>query len=163
MILAVSVPSGSCSAVLISKQNQDVLCGRGGLSNNHLGNHVFRRIVNANKGLYQTCNNPVHKHCIVVSIIVSIQRKGGRFIEKRRGGGWQEIAYRKAMMKTSQALREALHDFCRKSIKPALTISNKNSKVQVHQLKIQQKPAFSSASTVRRAWIFTVGFLSAIM
>ena len=90
----------------ITKRNTDVLCGRGGGSNNHLGNHIYRRIVNENKETYQTCKTPSMKQCIVLSIIVAIQRNGGRFIEQGKDGIWQEISSKKAIIKTSQALRE---------------------------------------------------------
>jgi hypothetical protein len=89
----------------ITRTPSDVLCGRGGLSNNHPGNHEFRRLINQNKEFYQACEKPSHKHFVVVSIIRAIRKNGGRFIE-RKSGVWQEIPVKKAMTKTSQALRE---------------------------------------------------------
>ena len=114
-IFSASAFPESYSSSKIIKQDNDVLCGRGGLSNNHPGNHVYRRIVNANREFYQTCQKPSYKHCVVVSIIIAIKRNGGRFIEQKKGGGWQEISSKKAVLKTSQALRESQQDS--KSIK----------------------------------------------
>ena len=85
--------------------DSDVLCGRGGLSNKHPGNRMFRRLVNANKPTYQKCLNPAHKQLLVISIIKAIQRHGGRFVRKQ-GQSWTEIPHKDACVKTSQALRE---------------------------------------------------------
>lgn len=91
---------------IIMKKDSDVLCGRGGLSNNHPGNHVFRRIVNQNRAIYRACEKGSHKQFMVISIINAIRRNGGRFIQQKKGGIWEEITIQKAMTKTSQALRE---------------------------------------------------------
>jgi hypothetical protein len=87
------------------KEN-DVLCGRGGLSNQHPGNRMFRRVANENKELYQKCDNSSHKHLLVVSIIRAIHHHGGRFVKKHEDS-WVEIAHKEACVKTSQALRES--------------------------------------------------------
>lgn len=126
----------------------DVLCGRGGLVNNHPGNVVYRRVVDHNKALYLS----VHKrHRILVSqsIVQSVLNNGGRFMtldmcHGNRGGNssrdtsqssygaatattaaaaaaqssslpsayeldWITIDFKKAVQKTSQALRERGH------------------------------------------------------
>jgi hypothetical protein len=87
------------------KNENDVLCGRGGLSNKNSGNRVFRRLVNFNKQNYQTCHDPSHKHLLVVSVIMATQRRGGRFLRKQ-GQVWVEISHNDACVKTAQALRE---------------------------------------------------------
>lgn len=86
----------------------DVLCGRGGLSNKHFGNRLFRRLVGANQEAYHNATNPSHKQFLVMSIIQAIQGRNGQFI-KQRDGVWSEISPREAFVKTSQALREQ-HD-----------------------------------------------------
>ncbi len=84
----------------------DVLCGRGGLINKHPGNIVYRKVVDYNKPFYQS----VHKrHRILVSqsIVQSILNFGGRFLTMgAKSKTWMEIGYKKAVQKTSQALRE---------------------------------------------------------
>ena len=84
----------------------DVLCGRGGLINKHPGNVVYRKIVDYNKPFYQSVQK---KHRILVSqsIVQSILNFGGRFlILSGKGKVWTEIGYKRAVQKTSQALRE---------------------------------------------------------
>jgi hypothetical protein len=83
----------------------DVLCGRGGLINKHPGNIVYRKIVDYNKPFYQSVHK---KHRILVSqsIVQSIVNFGGRFMTMGKGKVWTEIGYKRAVQKTSQALRE---------------------------------------------------------
>lgn len=83
----------------------DVLCGRGGLINKHPGNIVYRKIVDHNKPFYQSVHK---KHRILVSqsIVQSIVNFGGRFMTMEKGKVWTEIGYKRAVQKTSQALRE---------------------------------------------------------
>ena len=86
-------------------ENSDVLCGRGGLSNKHPGNRLFRRLVQENKTVYQLTIGPSHKQFLVMSIMEAIHNQGGRFI-RQEGGNWVEISRRQVAIKTSQALRE---------------------------------------------------------
>jgi len=85
----------------------DVLCGRGGLANNHPGNRLFRRIIKENKEIYQELSeNAVRKQILVSSIIKAIQHHGGRFLRRKVNGNWSEITLKEARAKASQALRE---------------------------------------------------------
>jgi hypothetical protein len=89
---------------------QDVLCGRGGLTNQHAGNEWYRRLVQSNRALYKSC--PKHTKLLVSKAIlqaVQQQLPPGRFLEvnkKDDTGTWCEISYKRAVDKTSQALRE---------------------------------------------------------
>jgi hypothetical protein len=98
----------------------DVLCGRGGLANRHDGNLVYRKVVEANKALFRSIPNQ-HKMFVAESIVMAIQQAGGRFLECPGAPGcgtkmdattdpkalnWVEISFKKAVAKTSQALRE---------------------------------------------------------
>jgi hypothetical protein len=87
------------------KEN-DVLCGRGGLSNQHPGNRMFRRVANENKELYLKIDSSSRKNLLVVSIIKAIHHHGGRFVRKL-GDSWVEITHIDACAKTSQALRDS--------------------------------------------------------
>ena len=98
-------------------KDADVVCGRGGLANKHPGNRLFRRIVSENKQYYQKSMNASHKQLLVISIVMAIQKHGGRFMKKEKkknncggaGGGtsgWIEIPNNEANSKTAQALRE---------------------------------------------------------
>ncbi|KAL3938333.1 MAG: hypothetical protein SGARI_001780 [Bacillariaceae sp.] len=84
----------------------DVLCGRGGAALRHPGNQTYRRLVNLNKGLYITCLK-TEKLKISRSIVAAIREQKGRFLERdAKKGTWYDIGDKKAIEKTSQALRE---------------------------------------------------------
>ena len=83
-----------------------VLCGRGGAALRHAGNQTYRKLVSLNKGLYITCLK-TEKLKISRSIVAAIREKKGRFLEKDAASGtWYDIGDKKAVEKTSQALRE---------------------------------------------------------
>lgn len=87
----------------------DVLCGRGGLTNHHPGNGFFRRLVRRKQEAYLLAPN-MEKAGIakeIVGIVRSLDPPG-RFLKKdlKNSGVWVDIGYRKARENTSQALRE---------------------------------------------------------
>ena len=82
----------------------DVLCGRGGASLRHPGNLNYRRLINTNKARYVACRK-VEKLKISRAIVGEVKDHGGRFLE-RHWDEWHEIGDKKAVEKTSQALRE---------------------------------------------------------
>uniref|UniRef100_A0A7S2KBQ9 DUF6824 domain-containing protein n=1 Tax=Leptocylindrus danicus TaxID=163516 RepID=A0A7S2KBQ9_9STRA len=86
----------------------DVLCGRGGGTNNHIGNERFRILVQTKKKLYLQSSKrdkPLVSREIVA--LVRGQNPPGRFLGKDvRTGLWFDIGDQKAREKTSQALRE---------------------------------------------------------
>eukprot|EP00978_Attheya_sp_CCMP212_P017868 scaffold48121_cov47-Attheya_sp.AAC.16 len=98
-------------------KEHDVLCGRGGATNNHIGNKHFRSLVTD----YQTeylGSKKRDKAGIARQIVKQIRERGGRFLKKVDGGDdtWIEVGDKKATEKTSQALREGL-DVRHKTIK----------------------------------------------
>lgn len=96
----------------------DVLCGRGGATNNHRGNKVFRAIVSEYQAQYLAAKKK-DKVGIAKAVVARIHESGGRFL-KHDGdsGAWVEVPARKAVAKTSQALREGL-DVKHKTYRPA--------------------------------------------
>ncbi|KAL3795643.1 hypothetical protein HJC23_002050 [Cyclotella cryptica] len=85
----------------------DVLCGRGGGTNHHIGNNHWRNLVSANKRLYLTL--PKRQKALVAKSIVHAirtQNPPGRFLQKADDELWYDIGDRRACEKTSQALRE---------------------------------------------------------
>jgi hypothetical protein len=88
----------------------DVLCGRGGSINSHLGNEKFRTFVEKRKRVYLTARFKREKRLIASSIVTEIRNMDppGRFLAKTGGknGYWYDIGDEKARDKTSQALRE---------------------------------------------------------
>jgi hypothetical protein len=105
----------SCASETTSDPNgfnisqNDVLCGRGGLTNHHPGNVFFRRLVRIKQESYLLASK--REKAGVAKEIVELVRSldpPGRFLKKdqRNSGVWVEIGDRKAREKTSQALRE---------------------------------------------------------
>jgi len=94
----------------------DVLCGRGGATNNHEGNKRFRSIVTGHQEEYLAAKKK-DKALIARRIVSIIQGDGGLFLRKNpTTGDWEEVTDKKAAEKTSQALREGL-DVRRKVVK----------------------------------------------
>ena len=91
-----------------SIDENDVLCGRGGGTNNHVGNERFRELVAAQKLVYMRTakrKKPMVSRDIVRA--VRNQNPPGRFLAKNEQLGlWYDIGDQKAREKTSQALRE---------------------------------------------------------
>jgi len=88
--------------------DNDVLCGRGVTTNRHPGNESFRSLVNCNKELYVTSTKK-QKMKISRSIVLAVRslEPQGRFLEKdQQSGKWFDIGDKKAVEKTSQALRD---------------------------------------------------------
>mmetsp|Transcript_834 Transcript_834/g.1182 ORF Transcript_834/g.1182 Transcript_834/m.1182 type:complete len:589 (-) Transcript_834:160-1926(-) len=87
----------------------DVLCGRGGLTNHHPGNVLFRKLVRSKQEEYLRATKR-DKAGVAREIVDTIRHLDppGRFLKKdpSNPGQWVEIGNRKAREKTSQALRE---------------------------------------------------------
>jgi len=91
------VSAADISAVQVGPY--DVLCGRGGATNNHNGNRNFRRIVTEHQKKYLAARKRDKR------VIAEIS---GRFLRRESDGRWSEVDGCKACEKTSQALREGL-------------------------------------------------------
>lgn len=88
--------------------SNDVLCGRGGATNNHPGNKRFRAIVAHHMPEYLAARKK-EKSLIARQIVDHIKKQGGRFLKRSDGNNtWVEVSDKKATEKTSQALREGL-------------------------------------------------------
>ena len=88
----------------------DVLCGRGGRINSHVGNVQFRSIIQSKKSEYLVPNTPAGKALIVTGIVNTIRAQNpaaGRFLQLDKNTGlWFEIGDAQAYTKTGQGLRE---------------------------------------------------------
>uniref|UniRef100_A0A7R9WX13 DUF6824 domain-containing protein n=1 Tax=Craspedostauros australis TaxID=1486917 RepID=A0A7R9WX13_9STRA len=96
----------------------DVLLGRGGATNNHIGNKRYRKIVSDFQQEYLTAKK---KNKVVISrrIVAVVHSNGGRFLKRNTEiDAWEEVPHKKATEKTSQALREGL-DVRHKTTRPA--------------------------------------------
>lgn len=85
---------------------EDILFGRGGLTNHHIGNRNFRDVINAHKDDYLKATKLI-KPRIARSIVISIRTGDapGRFL-KKKDGIWYDVGDRQAVEKVAQGLRE---------------------------------------------------------
>ena len=85
----------------------DVLMGRGGLSNHHVGNKRFRALANSLKDEYIRLDDKDEKTVFSNRLVDMVHQAGGRFLVRDQGSDlWVEADRRKARKKASQALRE---------------------------------------------------------
>jgi len=106
--------SSSPTEIIIDVHNNDIIGGRGSVPLRHPGNISYRKIVNSNKQAYiKSMKND--KLRLSKSIVAAIRETGGRFLErvtpynKDEDGtpvAYRDIGDRRAIEKTSQALRE---------------------------------------------------------
>ena len=84
----------------------DVIKGRGQAVHRYPGNEKYRELVSRNKDLYARCPRS-DKAKISKAIVAAVRGSGGRFLElDERSGDYFDIGDKKAVAKTSQALRE---------------------------------------------------------
>jgi len=85
---------------------EDILCGRGGMTNKHPGNIRFRELVASAKKEYSLLGNTrKEKKQFSEGILRVIEDYGGRFLQKK-GENWIIVREAAARTKCSQALRE---------------------------------------------------------
>jgi len=98
----------------------DVLLGRGGGTNNHIGNIDFRKVVNSHKIKYLACSK-VDKPKVAREVVKLWRQMDppGRFLAKQESTKgptgeeknlWHEVGDKKAREKASQCLRERTPD-----------------------------------------------------
>ena len=154
----------------------DVLSGRGGAINSHVGNQHFREWVQVRREAYNLARSKAEKARIATEVmdLVRNQNPPGRFLQRDQSSSsmgvtwWVEVDEAKAMAKTSQALREgapsirAAHkdDFqgerrrSRKSKKTAENNTNDNENdastggTKRNYQSMQAKPVLSSSTNI---------------
>lgn len=129
-------------------QWNDVLCGRGGYTNSHAGNVRFRAVVASYQSQYLTAKKR-EKEGIARDVVQTIRERGGRFLQKNDAGSWEEVDEKKAILKSSQALREGLDAHKRTLLSPEAAAS----KVVEASLSMADKkhPAAKSVDEVASA------------
>lgn len=151
----------------------DVLSGRGGAINSHIGNTKFREWVRDRKNRYNLARTKAEKASVANEVmdLVKNQTPPGRFLQRDQSssvtGGvtwWIEVDEVKAMAKTSQALREGAPSI-RAAHKDELTVRKRtrkpNKKTSVpahkttpttgkrsHHMMQQQQPSIAYAPTM---------------
>jgi hypothetical protein len=89
-------------------EENDILCGRGGRSNHHVGNKRYRQVVAQMKHAYQSCPEKTLKTDLSRAIVDHCCSYGARFVKLDEASGRYYILSRsEARKKTSQALRES--------------------------------------------------------
>ena len=90
------------STDIAKPRSNDILCGRGGSSNRHLGNIHFRELVAANKQIYIGLTKK-QKMLVARKIVDAIRKTGGRFLAKDLDTGlFYDIGLPRSLEKTSQ-------------------------------------------------------------
>ena len=104
-------PPNAVGIYKLQLHDHDILSGRGGASNKHPGNRIYRTVVEILKPKYAAAlrHDKVSYAVALVNAIES-QSPPGRFLEKdKRDGLWYELHGRQHIDKTAQALREKVH------------------------------------------------------
>ncbi|KAL9190831.1 hypothetical protein ACHAXT_000537 [Thalassiosira profunda] len=112
LALGVPVPmpldgAAGLSRVPVAAAAADVLFGRGGLTNRHIGNLRYRDIISLHRSDYVRAVKTEKPN--VARRIVKAIRTGpnpGRFLKKGDDGRWHQVNDKEAAWKASQALRE---------------------------------------------------------
>merc|ERR1711862_59321 len=96
------------SVVYVDKvRDSDILCGRGGRSNNHRGNKRYRYVIDEMRTTYQNTKQKLKKTDLSRKIVDHVHGYGGRFLKLEIGTGrYYVLDELEARKKTSQALRE---------------------------------------------------------
>lgn len=108
----IAVPPNGIGPILDPNVN-DVLSGRGGRINAHVGNVQFREIVAERKKDYLAKETKkLEKAHIAADIVYYVRRMDppGRFLKEDINGAWWDIGDQKAIKKVGQALREDAPD-----------------------------------------------------
>jgi hypothetical protein len=93
-----------------------VVCGRGKISFNHVGNRRFRILASMFVERYSRADSRAAKSTIVSEIIAVIRQAGGIFCKYQRDV-WVEVREHQAREKVSSLLRDLLHTQYRSSAK----------------------------------------------
>eukprot|EP00428_Durinskia_dybowskii_P022728 CAMPEP_0170206150 /NCGR_PEP_ID=MMETSP0116_2-20130129/2626_1 /TAXON_ID=400756 /ORGANISM="Durinskia baltica, Strain CSIRO CS-38" /LENGTH=496 /DNA_ID=CAMNT_0010456555 /DNA_START=288 /DNA_END=1778 /DNA_ORIENTATION=- len=136
--------------------NTDVLLGRGGGINNHIGNRVFRDWVRERKDDYNLAASKAEKTRVAKEVMDRVHRQSppGRFLQKdpsagSTGGWWVEVDELRALSKTSQALREGAPQIrAAHQGKPPVTRKRKNTSTTSTS---PSKPGLSHSSRAKPA------------
>jgi len=91
--------------VYVEPKDADVLCGRGGRSNHHIGNKRYREEVKNLQKWYLDIEDKDEKTDLSQCLVDYVKSYDGRFLEKDEEG-WYEVPNIVARRKASQALRE---------------------------------------------------------
>jgi hypothetical protein len=101
----------------------DVLCGRSKYCYHHTGNQTFRKLIADNLEAYKSAPTKKLKMQIVMTIVDTVNSRGGRFLMQDSQGRWKNGGKTLAKKKAGNALRDAQ----RGRIKLRTSISDKDN------------------------------------
>lgn len=134
----------------------DVLLGRGGVTNNHRGNKRFRQIVALAQPRYLYARKK-DKRSFAEAVVDNVQASGGKFLQLK-DGTWVEVERKRALAKASQCLRENL-DVGHKSFRTKAKASPKSPMTPPLQAELKNSPTTVSItdeqqqSSLPRTWL----------
>lgn len=115
------VASSPLSVTVFINILQDILFGRGGLTNRHHGNKKYRSVINQFRQEYvdaKKTDKPRVARRVVKKILADSAAEHPdspvRFLKRDEEGGWVEVDESEAAVKVSQALREKTRWSCMK-------------------------------------------------
>lgn len=135
----------------IQVSHQDVLFGRGGQTNRHIGNLRYRDIIALHRADYVRASK-VEKPNVARRIVKAIRtgKNPGRFLRKGDDGKWQEVSDKEASWKASQALREKTRWSSMKQQAAAQEIAQGSQKANDHAEKMVKKATKSIEKTTKK-------------
>ncbi|CAJ1958134.1 unnamed protein product [Cylindrotheca closterium] len=71
----------------------------------HPGNRIFARIVNKNRPIFLESKNQQQKKLLVLSMIIAVQKNGGRFVQKNDAQEWVALGNKEAFGLIIEALK----------------------------------------------------------
>ena len=86
----------------------DVICGRGTLAFNNIGNRRFRELISMNVGAYNNSQGRRHKGLFIGSLVQRLQHQIGARFYKLKDGRLVELKERQIRQKVGHALRDVL-------------------------------------------------------
>ena len=124
--------------MLIVPHENDILMGRGGTNNLHIGNQKFRKLAERKIIQYSTCSRK-EKPTIYRGLVLEVfnMTPPGRFLTKdKKSGRWTRVALDKALEKASRMLRDAV----------AAYNSGTLQRIDHHQYDNENEPLFEVSS-----------------
>ena len=135
----------------IEVSQQDVLFGRGGFTNRHIGNLRYRDIIALHRADYVRASK-VEKPNVARRIVKAIRsgKTPGRFLRRGDDGNWQEVSDKEATWKASQALREKTRWSSMKEVQAAHDIAEGSNKASLEVEKVVEKATKSVEKSNKR-------------
>ena len=139
-----------------SINENDVLCGRGGLTNQHVGNKKFRALVKELQPKYMSRKK--HEKTLLSQAVVCVVRSStpiGRFLKQEpQSGMWYDIGDEMATEKTSQAFREKSSQLKTHAKNNDQTLKSVTSKVKTDDVTKKLKKNARDCSNIDDALCF---------